>query len=242
DMKRFMSAEPSYYHKAIGGYHAAKLTRYQDMLEYFFLSGEHNPDNMLNMLNTRYIIQDPQQMPSINIGAMGNAWLVDKLDYVDTPDAEIAAVETLDLEHNAVADRRYESVLGKAQAKLQGDTIFETSYAPNRLTYHVDTKQGGVAVFSEVYFRWGWHATIDGKPAELGRVNYILRALRVPAGSHTIEMWFDPESLHTTTTIARVAIIGIYLLIVAAVATGLIRRKKKPTDDKPTDGSETLEV
>ncbi|MDE6052035.1 MAG: YfhO family protein, partial [Paramuribaculum sp.] len=242
DMKRFMSAEPSYYHKAIGGYHAAKLTRYQDMLEYFFLSGEHNPDNMLNMLNTRYIIQDPQQMPSINIGAMGNAWLVDKLDYVDSPDAEIAAVETLDLEHNAVADRRYESVLGKAQPKLQGDTIFETSYAPNRLTYHVDTKHGGVAVFSEVYFPWGWHATIDGKPAELGRVNYILRALRVPAGSHTIEMWFDPESLHTTTTIARVAIIGIYLLIVAAVATGLIRRKKKPTDDKPTDGSETLEV
>ena len=242
DMKRFMSAEPSYYHKAIGGYHAAKLTRYQDMLEYFFLSGEHNPDNMLNMLNTRYIIQDPQQMPSINIGAMGNAWLVDKLDYVDTPDAEIAAVETLDLEHNAVADRRYESVLGKAQPKLQGDTIFETSYAPNRLTYHVDTKHGGVAVFSEVYFPWGWHATIDGKPAELGRVNYILRALRVPSGSHTIEMWFDPESLHTTTTIARVAIIGIYLLIVAAVATGLIRRIKKPTDDKPTDGSETLEV
>ena len=242
DMKRFMSAEPSYYHKAIGGYHAAKLTRYQDMLEYFFLSGEHNPDNMLNMLNTRYIIQDPQQMPSINIGAMGNAWLVDKLDYVDTPDAEIAAVETLDREHNAVADRRYESVLGKAQPKLQGDTIFETSYAPNRLTYHVDTKHGGVAVFSEVYFPWGWHATIDGKPAELGRVNYILRALRVPSGSHTIEMWFDPESLHTTTTIARVAIIGIYLLIVAAVATGLIRRKKKPPDDKPTDGSETLEV
>ena len=246
DVKRFMSADPSYYHKAIGGYHAAKLTRYQDMLDYFFLSGEHNPDNMLNMLNTRYIIQDPGKLPSINMGAMGNAWLVDEITYVDSPDAEIAAVETLDLDKRAVADLRFEPVLGKAQPKASGDTIFETSYAPNRLTYHVDTQRGGVAVFSEVYFPWGWHVTVDGQPAELARVNYILRAMRVPAGSHTIEMWFDPDSLHTTTTIARVAIICIYLLLAAAAVVAFLRRNRQEDsssdESEDTSGTKELEV
>ncbi len=242
DVKRFMSAEPSYYHKAIGGYHAAKLTRYQDMLDYFFISGEHDPDNMLDMLNTRYIIQDPAKLPSINMGAMGNAWLVDEITYVDTPDAEIAAVETLELDRRAVADLRFEPILGKAQPKEAGDTIFETSYAPNRLTYHVDSRRGGVAVFSEVYFPWGWHVSVDGQPAELARVNYILRAMRVPAGSHTIEMWFDPDSLHTTTTIARVAIICIYLLLAAAAAAAIIRRKGKNDDDHINPGSDPLEA
>ena len=109
---------------------------------------------------------------------------------------------------------------------MAGDTIFETYYAPNRLKYHVKTAKGGVAVFSEVYFPWGWHATVDGKPVEPGRVNYLLRALKVPAGSHTVEMWFDPESLHTTTTVAYVAIIAIYLLLAGAVVAGLYGKRK----------------
>lgn len=242
DTQRFMSADPSYYHKAIGGYHAAKLTRYQDLLDYYFMSDrDYRP--ALNMLNARYVIGDRNQPPMLNDEAMGNAWLVDRVEYVDTPDQEIAAIETLQFDSVAVADKRFKSVLGESQAKTPGDTIFETSYAPNRLTYHVDTKRGGVAVFSEVYFPWGWHVTIDGKPVELGRVNYVLRALYVPAGSHTIEMKFDPESLHTTNNAATIAVIAIYLLLIGAAVSVIISKKNgsKTKEGKDADGSAKVE-
>lgn len=227
DIQRFSSADPSYYHKAIGGYHAAKLTRYQDILDYYF-SGERDYLNILNMLNAKYIIQDPSQQPLVNPEAMGNAWLVDHIKYVATPDEEIAAIGDIDLSSKAVADKKFEKVLGQSRPKTAGDTIFETSYAPNRLTYHVNTANGGVAVFSEVYFPWGWEATIDGKPAELGRTNYILRALNIPSGSHTIEMQFDPKSIKTTTSAAYAAIITIYILLIAAGSVALF---KKPGED-----------
>lgn len=232
DFARFQSPDPSFHHKAIGGYHAAKLTRYQDMIDYY-LGEKRDYTNMLNMLNAKYFVGDPSQLPMQNPDAMGNAWFVDEVRYVDTPDDEIAAIETLALDSVAVADKRFASVLGKSAAKTAGDTIFETSYAPNRLTYHVNTAKGGVAVFSEVYFPWGWHVTIDGNPAELGRVNYILRALNVPDGSHTVEMWFDPDSLRTTTAAARVAIILIYLLLIGAGAYVLFRKtdKKNGSED-----------
>lgn len=232
DQQRFMTADPSYHHKAIGGYHAAKLSRYQDILDYYFISGKHDYLPVLNMLNAKYIITDPNAQPMLNPEAKGNAWLVDRVDYVESADKEIAAIEKLPLDSVAVADARFRAVLGESKPKSAGDTIFETSYAPNRLTYHVDTKNGGVAVFSEVYFPWGWHATIDGKPAELGRVNYVLRALNLPAGSHTIEMWFDPDSLHTTNTAATVSIIAIYLLLISAAVVTVYRRKDE-SDPKP---------
>lgn len=243
DYKRFGDADPSYYHKTIGGYHAAKLTRYQDILNYYFMSDrDYRP--VLNMLNARYEIYDPNALPRPNPDAMGNAWLVDRVEYVDTPNQEIAAIETLRLDSEAVADKRFKPVLGESQAKTPGDTIFETSYAPNRLTYHVDTKRGGVAVFSEVYFPWGWHVTIDGKPVELGRVNYVLRALNVPAGSHTIEMKFDPESLHTTNTVATIAIIVIYLLLIVAAAGVILCRnnESKTKEGEDADGSTKVEI
>lgn len=226
DFARFQSPDPSFHHKAIGGYHAAKLTRYQDMIEYY-LGSERDYTNMLNMLNAKYLVGDPGQLPMQNPDAMGNAWLVDKVEYVATPDDEIAAIETLRLDSIAVADKRFASVLGESKPKMPGDTIFETSYAPNRLTYHVATARGGVAVFSEVYFPWGWHVTVDGKPAELGRVNYILRALNIPAGSHTVEMWFDPDSLRATTSAAGVAVILIYLLLIGAGVCAVVRKPKK---------------
>lgn len=234
---RIGSADPSYFHKTIGGYHAAKLSRYNDMLDYYFYGkyGAHDNLNMLAMLNARYATDGNAVEPIPE--AMGNAWLVDRVTYTDTPDAEIAAVETLDLGSEAVADKKFQSVLGNSQPKQPGDTIFETTYAPNRLTYHVNTASGGVAVFSEVYFPWGWHATIDGKPAELGRVNYILRALRIPAGSHTIEMRFDPKSVHTTTTAAYISIALIYLLLIAAVVVAVMRFNSKPKLTEKQDGT-----
>lgn len=100
---------------------------------------------------------------------------------------------------------------------MPGDTIYETSYAPNELHYAVKSAKGGVAVFSEVYFPWGWKAWIDGAETEIARVDYLLRALKIPAGSHAVKMRFDPQSLHTTVTVATIAIIIIYLAVIAAV-------------------------
>lgn len=222
DLARFNSADPSYYHKMIGGYHAAKLTRYQDLIDahlsHFQTGQTTDADiNVLNMLNARYVVTDPNAEPLLNEEAFGNAWLVDKVKYVTDADNEMAALSHLDLTKEAVADARFHTILGESRPKSPGDTIFETTYAPNRLTYHVDSKHGGVAVFSEVYFPWGWHATIDGKPATLGRVNYTLRALDIPAGSHTVEMSFNPESIRVTETVATVSVILIYLLAAGAL-------------------------
>lgn len=246
DMPRFFSADPSYHHKALGGYHAAKLTRYQDLIErqlapyksYYDRTGQLMPFNAVDMLNARYyIVTGPDGRtlePIKNPNAMGNAWLIDRIRYVDTPDQEMDAIEGLDIAREAVADKKFAEILGQPAAKAPGDTIFLTTYAPNRLTYHVDTKAGGVAVMSEVYFPWGWKATIDGQPAEIGRVNYVLRAVKVPAGSHTVEMVFDPESLHTTTTAAYIAVILIYLALIAAVALPLAKGLRKKDGDEAT--------
>lgn len=224
NIPQFTSAAPSYHHKSIGGYHAAKLTRYQDLIDHQIMK---NNQGVLDMLNTRYVITDENSAPQLNPGALGNAWFVDEVTYVATPDAEMAALDSLPVASRAVADRQFESVLGTSTPKSAGDTIFETSYAPDRLTYHARTARGGVAAFSEVFFPWGWEATIDGKPAEIGRINYVLRAIKIPAGEHTVEMVFDPKSLHTTTTVAYISIILIYLGALAAVATWAMRSRRK---------------
>ena len=234
DYTRFSSPDPSFHHKAIGGYHAAKLSRYQDMIEYFMSEthGTHDNANMLNMLNAKYFILKTHEAPMLNPDAMGNAWLVNKVSYVGTPDEEIAATEIINIADEAVADKKFADILGESAVKSVGDTIFETSYAPNRLTYHVSSANGGVAVFSEVYFPWGWHAAIDGAPVEIGRVNYILRAVKVPAGSHTIEMWFNPESLQTTTSTAYIAIVLIYILLIGSLVYAVIRKPEEGNDNK----------
>lgn len=224
NIPQFTSAAPSYHHKSIGGYHAAKLTRYQDLIDRQIMK---NNQGVLDMLNTRYVITDENSAPQLNPGALGNAWFVDEVTYVATPDAEMAALDSLAVASRAVADRQFESVLGTSTPKSAGDTIFETSYAPDRLTYHARTARGGVAAFSEVFFPWGWKTTIDGKPAEIGRINYVLRAIKIPAGEHTVEMVFDPKSLHTTTTVAYISIILIYLGALAAVATWAMRSRRK---------------
>lgn len=226
----FNSADPSYYHKMIGGYHAAKLTRYQDLIDRHlasFTQGEPTDADwrVLNMLNARWIVGFDGQ-PLQNPEAMGNAWFVDSVNYVTDADNEMAALDAIDPRHTAVADKNFHGALGEIQAAAPSDTIRLTSYAPNRLTYHAETARDGVAVFSEVYFPWGWHATVDGKETPLARVNYVLRAMRIPAGSHTIEMWFDPQSLHVTDTWARVAIILIYIALGASLVVNVLRKKE----------------
>ena len=177
---------------------------------------------MVNMLNARYIV-DHNGQPLQNPEAMGNAWIVDEVKYVDGADAEMAALGNINVASTAVADAKYREILGGGTPKMPGDTIYETSYAPNRLTYHTSSAKGGVAVLSEIYFPWGWHATVDGQETEIGRVNYMLRAVRIPAGKHTLELRYEPQSLKTTTATAYAAIIAIYLLVIGAVAVWCVK-------------------
>ena len=222
DIPRFNEAAPSYHHKTIGGYHAAKLTRYQDMIERHlgkFLSGQPSEAdmNVLNMLNAKYVVVGENEVVE-NPGALGNAWLVDRIVYVDNADAEMAALDSLNPAVTAVSDSRFRDVLGTSvPAKMARDTIYETSYAPDRLTYRVKSANGGLAVFSEVYFPWGWEVTVDGSDVPLGRVDYLLRAVRVPAGTHDIVMTYRPESVRTTGVISIASVIVIYIAALAAL-------------------------
>ena len=246
----FNENETSYYHKSIGGYHAAKLRRYQEMIEAYInpqmsrimkavadSDGDMtrvNGDSLfpvLNMLNTKYIIvplQGGQTVPLLNPYAYGNAWFVDRLTFADNANQEIDRIGQIDLRHEAVADKRFVDVLGEAVAQDKNSVAKLLAYEPNQLTYEVSSDKGGVLVFSEVYYP-GWTATIDGQPAELGRVNYILRALRVPAGKHQVKLAFFPKSVDTTETIAYVAYVVLLLIIVGGLYDTWRRKKNNQT-------------
>ena len=242
----FNENETSYYHKSIGGYHAAKLRRYQEMIEQYISPEMQRLMNavaeaggdmtqvkgdsicpVINMLNTRYFIfplQGGQTVPIQNPYALGNAWFVDKISYAKNANEEILKVGQIDLRHEAVADEKFQAQLGDAVTQDTTSTVDIKSYEPNQLTYEVNSGKGGVVVFSEVYYP-GWTATIDGEPAELGRVNYILRALNVKPGKHEVVLSFFPKSVDTTETIAYTAY-AILLLVLAGAAFMAYRRKK----------------
>ena len=229
DVKHFSEAMPSYFHKTVGGYHAAKLSRYNDLI-----SNQIANNNMqvMNMLNTRYFIMDDQTVHR-NPEALGNAWFVDSLTYVENADQEMAFLDDFNPAVSAVADAKFKEQLGEAKAVQPGDTIYETSYAPNHLTYKSHSAAGGLAVFSEIYFPWGWKVSVDGKPVEMGRVNYVLRALQLPAGDHEIDFKFAPDEVSKTETWAQVAVIAIYLLLLLALNYALFGdkfRKKKEVE------------
>ncbi len=224
DVQGLYSARSSYFHKTIGGYHAAKLTRYNDLLDRQISKGNMG---VINMLNTKYFLSGEQY--ERNPGALGNAWFVDTISYVADADSEMAALDSLDTATAAVAAAKFRETLGNAIPKSLGDTIYETSYAPNALTYSVNSAKGGIAVFSEIYFPWGWTATVDGKETQIGRVNYTLRALRVPAGRHEIRFSFDPKSVRVTNNISIASVSVIYILCAISLlllALPVIRKRK----------------
>lgn len=230
DVPGMSQARSSYFHKTIGGYHAAKLTRYNDLLEHQISKGNLE---VINMLNAKYFLLNDSVV--MNPEANGNAWFVDRITYVPDADKEMTALDSLNTLTDAVSDVKFQKILGSATPVHPGDTIYETTYAPNRLTYHAQSQKGGVAVFSEIFFPWGWTATVDGKPVEIGRVDYVLRALRVPAGKHKIEFSFDPPSLKVTNSISVTAVIIIYVLAaVALVMASLATRKKKQKGEEKT--------
>ena len=244
----FNENETSYYHKSIGGYHAAKLRRYQEMIEQYIspemqqmfkavseaggdmtkISGD-SIWPVLNMLNTKYMIfplQGGQTVPLQNPYTYGNAWFIDKIQYVANANEEMAAVGQLNLRHEAVADAKFKAQIGEAMEQDSVSIVTIKGYEPNELSYEVNSGKGGVVVFSEIYYP-GWTATIDGQPAELGRVNYILRALNVKSGKHDVVLTFKPKSVNTTETIAYISYVILMFVVLGAVYMEYRRRKMK---------------
>jgi len=189
---------------------------------------------ILNMLNTRYfIVPDEAKQPVVqkNPDALGAAWFVGSVRLVNSPDEEIAAIGQFNPSQEIIVDKRFESqIAGKTLTKDSTSKIALVKYAPNRLTYKSHTVKEQLTVFSEIYYANGWQATIDGKDAPHFRANYILRAMVVPAGDHTIEFYFAPKSFERVENLSVVAIFSLILLIV--VAFGMDYFKKKATKGK----------
>lgn len=241
----FNENETSFYHKSIGGYHAAKLRRYQELIE-AYISPEmqkamsaviqaggdmtavdgNKTFPVLNMLNAKYFImplQGGETMPLENPYAYGNAWFVDEVRYVDNANGELSMVGKVDLRHVAVADKKFSRQLGQGKGNDSTATVKLTKYEPNQLEYDVNSRNGGVVVFSEIYYP-GWKATVDGQEVEVGRVNYVLRAIGVKPGSHKVVLSFFPASVRLTETIAYIAY-GVLVVIILVMA--VMRRKVK---------------
>ena len=251
----------SFFYSSVGGYHAAKLRRYQEMIEehiaqempkvydvihsapldssaiqggigypvYDFSKSTVNVDSLLpviNMMNTRWFIlrgQDDVRIPIENNMAFGNAWFVDEMQTVNNANEEIAALHAVNPRHTAVVDKQFAAIVKAPAAPADSTcTITQTRLTCNEVDYDVDSKNGGLVVFSEIYYP-GWTATIDGKEAPIGRADYILRCMNVPAGKHAIHMEFRPETVERTETIAN---ISFYILIVMLVLAFLFGRRK----------------
>lgn len=222
------SARTSYFHKSIGGYHAAKPRKLQQLFEYQL--AKNNMD-VLNMLNVKYVLQtgeDGQVAPALNGNANGNAWFVSKVKIVNTPDEEMKALNKLDTKNEAVINKAKfpEAVTNTSFVKDSIATIKLVAYEPNYLKYMSDNTNEGLAVFSEMYYGKGWNAYIDGKAVPHFEANYALRGMKVPAGKHKIEFKFEPQVIKTGSTISLVSFIGMIVLLGAGIYT---ERKKKNT-------------
>lgn len=242
----FNENETSYFHKSIGGYHPAKLRRYQEMIEtyiapemeklmksIFEAQGDMTKLNgdsilpVLNMLNTKFFImplQGGQTVPLKNPYAFGNAWFVDKVTYVNNANEELEMVGKLNLRAEAVADKKFRDVLGSSCEQDHHAQVTMKTYEPNQLTYEVESAKGGVLVFSENYYP-EWTATVDGKEVPVGRVNYILRAIQVKPGKHQVVLSFFPKSVDRTETVAYIAFALLVICILLGIGLEIRQRK-----------------
>ena len=221
----FNDAFTSFFHKSTGGYHAAKLRRYQDIIE-FYLSKEARQVNnletckVMNMMNTKYIIYDPNKAPIQNPFAYGNAWFVDNIKQVSTNDEEILAIKETDLKKTAIVHQEFSDLLngktfgGDSTASIQLET---KGYRPDHLTYNFNSSKNELVVFSEVYYDQGWNAYIDGEKVDYLRANYVLRALYVPAGKHILEFKFEPTKINTYNQINVASSLLIMLLLAGSI-------------------------
>lgn len=203
----FNDAMTSYYHKSVGGYHAAKLIRYQDLIENQISKGNMA---VLNMLNTKYFIVPNQQQggtPTVqrNPGALGNAWFVSNIQWAANADAEMKALDSFNPQQTVVVDQRYKDLVGNVQPTADSSAVIRmVSYSPNKLDYEYTASAPSVAVFSEIYYNEekGWNAYLDGQHVKHFRANYVLRGMALPAGKHKLEFKFEPKSIVTGNKIA----------------------------------------
>ena len=227
------SARTSYFHKNLGGYHGAKLRRYQELIDsplaaertrlvstltnqpsVLSVNNTLHGLSVINMLNTKYIIYNDDSEPLINPFALGNAWFVKGIKIVNNADEEIAALQSFNPDSTAIIDKRFENYLDSHPYQpAQGSKINLTDYSPNRLTYEYTAPADNFAVFSDIYYDKGWKAILDGQEVPYVRVNYILRGMVLPAGKHNLEFRFEPKSFYTGQTISLISSLFVLLLI-----------------------------
>ncbi|MCW3126987.1 MAG: putative rane protein [Bacteroidetes bacterium] len=233
----FNDASTSYHHKSIGGYHAAKLRRYQELIESQISKGNIA---VLNMLNTKWVIQKGaggQPAAAQNPSACGNAWFVDKVQMVNNADEELKSLDNFDPLQTAFVDKRFANDLkGYTGGKDPASKITMTSYAPNHLVYEYSAPQNQLAVFSEIYYQPGWKATVDGKDLPIVRTDYVLRGAVLPAGNHKVEMVFEPQSYLTGEKVAMGSSVLILLLLGGAVFMEF-RNRRSPAPDATAEKS-----
>jgi hypothetical protein len=239
----FQDARASFFHKNVGGYHAAKLRRYQEIIDYHLqpelqqmanglqsgltIDSVFNRLTAMNMLNTRYIIYDLNQQPIMNPHALGNAWFVSGYKLVQDADEEIAALQNLNPSETAVINDQFsEFVEQKSFSNDRNGSISLVEYQPNSLKYNFNAQSEQLTVFSDVYYKKDWHAYLNGEPVPHFRVNYILRGMVVPAGSHTIEFRFEPSSYYRGNYISMASSFLLILLVAGYFLNEY--RKKKP--------------
>lgn len=224
----FNSASASYYHKTIGGYHPAKLQRYQDIIDRHIAN---NNMAVFNMLNTKYFIlpgQDGSPTVQRNPAALGNAWFVNQIKIVPDANAEIDSLTGLDAAGNVIIHKEFADYV-KGLNPAKNGTISLTAYSPNKLDYQYDTQGEQFAVFSEIYYgpNKGWQAYIDGKPVEHIRVNYLLRGMRLPSGKHKVTFEFRPDAYFTGEKVSLVCSISLLgLLLLAGFRNMSVRQEK----------------
>jgi len=224
----FNEARTSYYLKSIGGYHAAKLRRYQDLIDAHISKMNMS---VLDMLNTKYVIvrdNNGNITPQQNPNALGNAWFVDSLMVVNTPNEESDALNTINVSNTAVVDAKFNKyITGFKPTQNPSATIKLTKHTPESLEYESSSEMPGIVVFSEIYYPYGWKAYIDGEFVEHFRVNYVLRALNVPAGNHHIRFEFRPDSVEKGNTLSLIFIIIMGITIVSVVGYKVLKVVKK---------------
>jgi hypothetical protein len=204
----FNDASTSYFHKSIGGYHGAKLKRYQELIENHIAKGNMA---VLNMLNTKYFITPKGQVQQ-NPGTMGNAWFINEITTVANADAEIASLNGFKPANTAIVDVRFSEQMIDGLDNV-GTSITLTEYEPNYLKYNSTSSKNGIAIFSEIYYDKGWNAYVDGELKPHFRANYVLRGMQIPAGNHVVEFKFEPAAYHVSERIALASSIILLLLL-----------------------------
>jgi hypothetical protein len=232
DVEGFLNAKASYFHKSIGGYSAVRPRKMQELFDYQIAK---NNKEILDMLNVKYVIQQNEkgeEVASVNPAANGNAWFVKELKMVNSNDAEMKALEKLDTKNAAVYTKNVEPFgpykkMPFKDVQFKKDslaTIKVNLYKPNHIEYTSNNSNEGFAVFSEMYYRDGWNAYVDGKKTDYSKVDFALRGISIPKGKHTIEFKFEPQVVKTGSTIALVSSIGMLFLLIGGV---YFERKKK---------------